>query len=289
MQAALDSSVLFRLGSQLHAFSAVSVSEMVPLTNIHAVPDRAPYVRGLINLRGSVLPVLDLRLRLGMPSALDELEALIKVFDAREQDHRNWIQELEASIRERRPFTLTTDPTACAFGRWYATLKSDNIVLQTHLRRIDVPHREVHSRGADALALEKAGNYEGASAIAKDIQEHSLKRTLAAMEDAKTGLRDAHREIAIVVQGPAGRVAVVVDAVESVEALRERDVADDQQAVLSSTEPELTSIRRRMKDDALVIEIDVWQLTRQELGSAADGAMMPPPGTPAGDGIALDF
>ncbi|MFN7913932.1 MAG: chemotaxis protein CheW [Vicinamibacterales bacterium] len=289
MQAALDSSVLFRLGSQLYAFSAVSVSEMVPLTNIHAVPDRAPYIRGLINLRGSVLPVLDLRLRLGLPSALEELEALIAVFDAREQDHRNWIQELDASIRERRPFTLTTDPTACAFGRWYATLRSDNIVLQTHLRRIDVPHREVHSRGAEALALEKAGNFEAASAIAKDIREHSLKRTLAAMDDAKAGLRDAHREIAIVVQGPAGRLAVVVDAVEAVEALRERHEEDDQQAVLSSTEPDLTSIRRRMKDDSLVVEVDVWQLTRQELGRRPDGAVMPPPAHPAASAIAVDF
>lgn len=289
MQAALDSSVLFRLGSQIYAFSAVSVSEMVPLTNIHAIPDRAPYIRGLINLRGSVLPVLDLRLRLGMPAALEELDALIRIFDAREQDHRNWIQELEKSVTERRPFTLTTDPTRCAFGQWYATLRSDNIVLQTHLRRIDVPHREVHARGAEGLALEKAGNYEGAAAIAREIREHSLQRTLAAMEEAKAGLRDAHREIAIVVQGPAGRLAVVVDAVEAVEALRERDAADDQQAVLSSTEPELTSIRRRVKDDSLVIEVDVWQLTRQELGVGADTLMAPPPGHPAASAVALDF
>ena len=289
MQAALDSSVLFRLGTQLYAFSAVSVSEMVPLTSIHAVPDRAPYIRGLINLRGSVLPVLDLRLRLGLPSALDELDALIRVFDAREQDHRNWIQELDASIRERRPFTLTTDPTACAFGRWYASLKSDNIVLQTHLRRIDLPHREVHRRGAEALAHEKAGNFEAAAAIAKDIHEHSLQRTLDAMEDAKAGLRDAHREIAIVVQGPAGRLAVVVDAVESVEALRERDEADDQQAVLSSTEPELTSIRRRMKDDALVIEVDAWQLTRLELSGHTDVATLAGSGQADAAAVALDF
>lgn len=224
-----------------------------------------------------------------MEAAVDELERLIALFDAREQDHRNWIHELEASIVERRPFTLTTDPTMCAFGRWHASLKSDNIVLQTHLRRIDGPHREVHNRGAEALALEKAGNYEGAAAIAKDIREHSLQRTLAAMEDAKAGLRDAHREIAIVVQGPAGRLAVVVDAVEAVEALRERDDADDQQAVLSSTEPEPTSIRRRMKDDSLVIEVDVWQLTRQELGTRDDLALLPSTAQSAATAVALDF
>ena len=76
MRAALDSSVIFHLASQLYAFSAVSVSEMVSISEIHEVPDREPCMRGLINLRGSVLPVLDLRLRLGMPSAAEELEQL---------------------------------------------------------------------------------------------------------------------------------------------------------------------------------------------------------------------
>lgn len=271
MRAALDSSVIFHLASQLYAFSAVSVSEMVSISEIHEVPDREPCMRGLINLRGSVLPVLDLRLRLGMPSAAEELEQLIRVFDAREQDHRNWIQELESSIRERRPFGLTTDPTQCAFGRWYAGLKTDNVVLETYLRRIDTPHREIHRRGAEALALEKAGDFEGAKAIATDIREHALKETLALMEDAKQALRDAQREIAVVVQTSAGRVAVIVDGVEAVEALREREEDDDQRAVLSSTEPELSTIRRRMKDDALVVELDVWRLMKPEWSMTDEG------------------
>lgn len=32
----------------------------------------------------------------------------------REQDHLRWVNELRTSIQERRPFTLTTDPHACA-------------------------------------------------------------------------------------------------------------------------------------------------------------------------------
>ncbi|MGE3957342.1 MAG: chemotaxis protein CheW [Vicinamibacterales bacterium] len=266
MQTALDSSVLFRLGSQLYAFAAVSVSEMVSLTEIHTVPDRPSFMRGLINLRGSVLPVMDLRLRLGLRSAAEELEDLIRVFDAREQDHRNWIHELEASILERRPFGLTTDPTKCAFGKWYASLKHDNVVLETQLKRIDLPHREIHRLGAEALEREKAGDFEGAAAIARDIREHSLKRTLALMEEAKRALREAQREIGVVVQTSAGRFAIIVDAVESVEALRERDEDEDQQSVLSAAEPGLTSIRRRVKDDSLVVEVDVWRLMSPEWG-----------------------
>jgi chemotaxis signal transduction protein len=264
MHASTRSSVLFRLGPQVYAFPATAVSEMLSLTEIHAVPNGVPCMRGVINLRGSVLPVLDLRLRLGMPSASADLDELIRIFDAREQDHRNWIAELDASVNERRPFGLTTDPAQCAFGRWYSGLKTDDLVLQAQLRRIDRPHREIHRRGAEALALERAGDFDGARTIAREIREHALKETLALMEDAKQALRDAHREIAVVVQTNTGRVAVIVDGVDAVEMLREHDAADDRQAVLASREPGLTSIRRRVKDDALVVEVDVLQLMQAE-------------------------
>ena len=260
MHASTRSSVLCHLGSQVYAFSATAVSGMLSLPNIHTVPNGVPCMRGVINLRGSVLPVLDLRLRFGMPSAAAELDELIGIFDAREQDHRNWIAELDVSISERRPFGLTTDPTQCAFGRWYAGLRTDNLVLQAQLRRIDQPHREIHRRGAEALALQRSGDFEGAGEIAREIREHALKETLALMADAKQALREAHREIAVVVQSNTGRVAVIVDGVDAVEMLRDRDAADDQQAVLTSREPGLTSIRRRVKDDALVVEVDVLQL-----------------------------
>src|SRR6266542_952848 len=86
--------VLVKLRDQLFAFTSDAVAEMVCLSAVSPVPQVPRYIRGVINLRGQVLPVVDLRMRLGMPSAADDLEALLTIFEAREEDHRKWINEL---------------------------------------------------------------------------------------------------------------------------------------------------------------------------------------------------
>jgi hypothetical protein len=50
----------------------------------------------------------------------------------REQDHRNWLAELEACVREHRPFGMARDPHQCKFGLWYDRYKTEDRRLKTH-------------------------------------------------------------------------------------------------------------------------------------------------------------
>lgn len=59
----------FQLGAEEYAIRVLKVREIVKLQHITAVPDTAREVRGVINLRGKVIPVIDLRLKFGMPRA----------------------------------------------------------------------------------------------------------------------------------------------------------------------------------------------------------------------------
>ena len=79
-------------------------------------------IRGVINLRGRVIPLIDLRKRMGLPSAADETKAFCDLLDQRERDHRKWLDELEASLAERRAFALTSD----ALGKWYDGYRAQN-------------------------------------------------------------------------------------------------------------------------------------------------------------------
>ncbi len=251
--------VLVKLREGLFALPSAQVVEMVLLSGVSAVPQVPPHVRGVINLRGKVLPLVDLRRRLGMPSALEDLEALIKLFEAREEDHRKWIQELDSAIKERRAFTLTTDPHRCAFGRWYDSLTTDNVVLAAQLRKIDEPHQRIHRRGAEALELAARQDYEAASAIAHDIRERELAVTLALFAETRTALREAHREVAVVAHGADRPFAVAVDAIESVEHLKE---ADDRMEVVLPMRPDgpVTSVRKRSRDEQLVLTLDASRI-----------------------------
>lgn len=61
--------VTFRLGKELYGLSVAAVREIVRVQTITRVP-HAPFpIRGIVNLRGRVVPAMDLRVRLGLPGA----------------------------------------------------------------------------------------------------------------------------------------------------------------------------------------------------------------------------
>lgn len=60
--------LLFHIGNEVYGFSIEHVTEIIELQQITEVPDMPDYVKGVINLRGKVIPVIDLRLRFDMES-----------------------------------------------------------------------------------------------------------------------------------------------------------------------------------------------------------------------------
>ena len=56
----------FRLGEEIFAANVQKVLNILELTHITKVPKSPEYMRGVINLRGSVLPVIDLRIKFGI-------------------------------------------------------------------------------------------------------------------------------------------------------------------------------------------------------------------------------
>jgi purine-binding chemotaxis protein CheW len=59
----------FRLHDEFYGINVLHVREIIRLAAITAVPEMPPYVRGVINLRGKIIPVADLRVRFGFAAA----------------------------------------------------------------------------------------------------------------------------------------------------------------------------------------------------------------------------
>jgi len=57
----------FGLGNEEFAIQVLRVREIMGVQEITAVPQTPGYVKGVINLRGKVIPVVDLRLKFGLP------------------------------------------------------------------------------------------------------------------------------------------------------------------------------------------------------------------------------
>lgn len=59
--------LVFHLGQEEFGIRVLKVREIMGVQDITAVPQTPPHVKGVINLRGKVIPVVDLRLKFGLP------------------------------------------------------------------------------------------------------------------------------------------------------------------------------------------------------------------------------
>lgn len=78
----LDQYVVFRLGQESYGMAIEYLQEIIRIPRVVKVPLTPPYMRGLANLRGSILPVYDTRLRLGISGADDDESNRVIVVNA---------------------------------------------------------------------------------------------------------------------------------------------------------------------------------------------------------------
>lgn len=76
----------FRLGSETFAIPVERVKEIIELGGVTRVPMTPAHFRGVLNLRGSVVPVVDLAVRLGRGASADGRRTCIVVLELRDGD-----------------------------------------------------------------------------------------------------------------------------------------------------------------------------------------------------------
>jgi purine-binding chemotaxis protein CheW len=76
---AMDSYLTFRLGDESFAANVSKVLEILEIPKITKVPRSPDFMRGVINLRGSVLPIIDTRKKFGLPDMEDTINTCIIV------------------------------------------------------------------------------------------------------------------------------------------------------------------------------------------------------------------
>lgn len=75
----------FKLGEESYAVGLLKVREVITPPEVTAIPKAPPYVCGLINLRGTVLTVIDLRKKLGIKPGEDSSQNAVIIFDLEER------------------------------------------------------------------------------------------------------------------------------------------------------------------------------------------------------------
>jgi chemotaxis signal transduction protein len=244
--------IVVRLQKQLFAVPSAAVMEMLAMPEMRSVPHVPSHIRGVMNLRGRVMPVVDLRLRLNIESSATESKRLIELMHAREEDHRKWVAELEATVAERREFKLTTDPHKCAFGRWYDTYQTSNVVLAAVLKKFDTPHRRIHAIGAEVMHDAATHQWDEAVRRVERVRDVDFPYMMKLFGDLRTAIHESHRETAVVLEGDGTVYAVSVDAVESVEQLKPGTI-EPVPAAAAPADGLVSAVARRIRNDGIVM------------------------------------
>jgi purine-binding chemotaxis protein CheW len=139
--------VLFRVADAEYVLPADDVLHMESFSSATRVPGTASYVAGLVQIRGRVIPVLDLRARFGLPSAPTTLDSRVVVVELGERtvgllvDSAREVIAIEPTAFHPPPDTVTVQ--AGGF------LKSIAAVGKRLVMLIDLPKvlGEVHAHG----------------------------------------------------------------------------------------------------------------------------------------------
>ncbi len=103
----LTSYLSFRLGEEMFSADVSKVLEILEMRPITKVPRSPSYMRGVINLRGSVLPVLDTRIKFGMPATEDTVDTCIVVLNVMMEGEPLTLGALVDSVEEVLELTET--------------------------------------------------------------------------------------------------------------------------------------------------------------------------------------
>jgi purine-binding chemotaxis protein CheW len=92
--------VTFTLGKELFGVEVTRAREILSLTQVTEVPQTPAYLLGVINLRGQVVPVIDLRLKLGMAAGGETEDTCIIVMEVQVEGEPLVVGALCDAVRE---------------------------------------------------------------------------------------------------------------------------------------------------------------------------------------------
>jgi purine-binding chemotaxis protein CheW len=113
--------VSFRLAQEEYGIEITRVREIILMGAITRVPQTPAYVKGLINLRSTVIPVIDLRIRFGLPEGELSDESRIMVVNVGGKTIGIVVDAVSEVLRVSTEQIAPPPPTVVGLGTEYVT------------------------------------------------------------------------------------------------------------------------------------------------------------------------
>jgi len=113
--------VSFKLDEEFYGIEISKVREIILIPEVTRIPETPSYVKGLINLRSTVIPVIDLRARFGLSAAELTDESRIMVLHACGETIGIVVDAVNEVLRVKQDQIAPPPPPVASVGRDYLT------------------------------------------------------------------------------------------------------------------------------------------------------------------------
>ncbi len=159
----------FRVGRETYGVPITSLREIVRVPEITTVPDAPDYLEGVINLRGRIISVVDLRKRFGQPAAAIERHSRILIVEHRGRlagmivDSASEVLKIPESDIEAAPAMMREGGLDCVTslgkyqGRLILLLEIEKVLAAAHQQNEPSTTEKMSEKAGPAAATLTAG------------------------------------------------------------------------------------------------------------------------------------
>lgn len=207
------------IGDELFAIDIDNILSVTQdLDNMLQPPVKSRGLMGVINYMDEPVAVYNFAEMLNIPSTRNIKSNLVELLNLREQDHIDWLDALEKSLKDNVPFEKAHDPHMCAFGKWYDKFKTRDEALADIMEHFDKPHKEIHALASELLEMREKGDLETALDrlhLARMTTLNSLKKYFS---HARSQIEDSMHTVVINItnDGTKPLVALQIDEIHEV-------------------------------------------------------------------------
>lgn len=156
--------VTFTLADETYAVNVLRVQEVLKVADIAPVPGAPPYVLGIVNLRGNVVPVVDTRMRMSLPPRQPDDSTRIVIIEVNEEpvgmmvDAVAEVVELDDEAVDAAPSAASEDGARYIHG--VVSKESDLLILLDVDRLLENGFGGSSASGPSQAAPSTAGSAE---------------------------------------------------------------------------------------------------------------------------------
>jgi len=111
-----DQYLTFFLAGEEYAISILQVTDIIECGAVTRVPGTPPWIRGVHNLRGTVVPVIDLAIKFGLPATEVTRRTCVVIVELRVDDEAVIMGVMADSVHQVADFTAEQSQPAPSFG-----------------------------------------------------------------------------------------------------------------------------------------------------------------------------